>query len=357
MTACNAEAPPKAPQTMTAAILYGREDVRIEQRPVPSPGPGEALVAVEAALTDGTDLKVYRRGYHARMIVPPAIFGHEFAGSIAAVGPGVEDWPVGTRVVAANSAPCGDCYHCHRGQESLCDDLLFINGAYAQYVVIPERVVRRNLLTIPSGLSSSEAALTEPLACVVKGIRGMSPRPGDSIAIIGSGPIGLMAARVAVLAGCRVILIGRRQEQLEIGSEWGAEVTIGANLPEDLPGAIREVTAGRGPELVFEATGSPAMWEMAPKAVCRGGRVNLFGGCPAGTTASFDTGLLHYGEITLQSTFHHTPADIRTALSLISKGDIKPRRLFDSVEPLQSLPNVLKEMDARRRTLKTVIKP
>ncbi len=132
--------------TMQAAVLHGREDVRIESVPVPKAAPGELIVRVGAALTCGTDLKVFRRGYHARMIVPPALFGHELAGTVVEAGEGVTDFAPGDRVVALNSAPCGQCYFCERGQENLCDDLLFNNGAYAEFIRIPARIVAKNTL-------------------------------------------------------------------------------------------------------------------------------------------------------------------------------------------------------------------
>ena len=155
---------------MQAAVLYGREDVRLEEIPVPGVGPGEVRVRIGAALTCGTDLKVFRRGYHARMIVPPAVFGHELAGTVDAVGEGVADWQVGERVVAANSAPCDACSFCEQRQPELCEDLLFLNGAYAEYVTVPARIVRRNLLRVPGSLALEAAALVEPLACAAHGV-------------------------------------------------------------------------------------------------------------------------------------------------------------------------------------------
>jgi len=345
------------PSMMTAAVLYGARDVRVERRNTPLPNPGEIVIAVEAALTDGTDLKVFRRGYHARMITPPAIFGHEYAGRIAAIGRGVSGWRIGDRVLGANSAPCGSCFHCVRDQESLCDDILFVNGAYAQYLKIPERIVRRNLLAIPDHLPAEAAALTEPLACVVKGIRELGIQSGETAAILGSGPIGLMAARLAALAGARVIVTGRRAAQLSVARDWGVTEIIGPDIPVDLAGAVRDAVGGRGPDRVFEATGSPEIWEQAISAVRRGGAVNLFGGCPAGARVSLDARRLHYDELTIHGSFHHTPADIREAFELINAGRIDPSRLFDSEESLDRLPVVLQEMDDRRRTLKTVIRP
>src|SRR6202142_1898192 len=155
---------------MMAAVLYGRDSLRVEPVAVPPIGPGDLLVRVRVALTCGTDVKVFRRGYHARMIVPPAVFGHELAGDVVAAGANVRKFQVGQRVVAANSAPCEECFFCRRGLQNLCEDLLFNNGAYAEYIRIPARIVERNTYIIPGDVSYQDAALVEPLACVVRGL-------------------------------------------------------------------------------------------------------------------------------------------------------------------------------------------
>src|ERR1051326_1984392 len=185
---------------MTAGGLYGREQLRVEPVAIPAIQDGDLLVRVKVALTCGTDVKVFRRGYHARMIVPPAVFGHELAGDVVAVGSAVRNFTTGERVVAANSAPCTDCFFCKRGLENLCEDLLFNNGAYAEYIRIPARIVERNTYRIPDSVGYQDAALVEPLACVVRGFDDSAPRPGDSVAIIGLGPIGLMFVKLAKLA-------------------------------------------------------------------------------------------------------------------------------------------------------------
>jgi hypothetical protein len=173
---------------MKAAVLYGREDVRIEQVEVPALEPGDVLLRTRVALTCGTDAKVFRRGYHAKMIVPPAVFGHEMAGIVEEVAPGVESFEPGMAVVAANSAPCGDCYYCRHEMPSLCDDLLFWNGAYAEFARIPARVVKKNLLRLDEGLEFREAAMVEPLACVIRGVEESWIGRGQSVAVIGTGP-------------------------------------------------------------------------------------------------------------------------------------------------------------------------
>ncbi len=226
--------------TMEAAVLHGREDIRIERVLVPEAAPGELIVRVGAALTCGTDLKVFRRGYHARMIVPPALFGHELAGTVVEAGEGVTEFVPGDRVVALNSAPCGQCYFCARGQEHLCDDLLFNNGAYAEFIRIPERIVAKNTLHVPDHVPLEHAALTEPLACAMHGFEDSRPRPGDTVAVIGGGPLGLMILHVAALFGCEVIAIVKHDGQMEAARQLGAAHVV---QTDNIRKAIRETRA------------------------------------------------------------------------------------------------------------------
>ncbi|BAU44802.1 zinc-dependent alcohol dehydrogenase [Leptolyngbya sp. O-77] len=177
---------------MLAAVLYGQEDLRLEQQAPPAPGPGEVLLRVTAATTCGTDLKVWRRGGHAKMLRPPTRFGHEGAGHIAALGDGVTGWRVGDRVVANNSAPCMGCFFCQKQEYSLCTNLVFNNGTFAEFLTIPAPIVQHNLLPIPEGMSDAIAAMTEPLACVLHGLSRSNIQPGDRVVILGDGAIGLM---------------------------------------------------------------------------------------------------------------------------------------------------------------------
>src|SRR5256712_631776 len=211
---------------MTAAVLYGKEDVKIEKVPIPRVGEGEVLVKVEVALTDGTDLKVFQRGYHARMIVPPALFGHELAGIIEEVGPGVKKFKRGMRVVALNSAPCGKCFYCSKHQENLCEDLLFNNGAYAEYIRIPRRIVETNMLAVPPDVTYEEAAMVEPLACVLRGLHETGVEIGDTVTVIGGGPVGLMFVQVAKAIGCNVMSVVKRDTQVAASKSMGAHDVV-----------------------------------------------------------------------------------------------------------------------------------
>jgi L-iditol 2-dehydrogenase len=339
-------------------LLHGREDIRIERVPVPEAAPGELVVSVGAALTCGTDLKVFRRGYHARMIVPPALFGHELAGTVVQAGEGVTDFAPGDRVVALNSAPCGHCYFCERGQENLCDDLLFNNGAYAEYIRIPARIVRKNMLAIPDHVSYQDAALVEPLACVMRGLEETGLRPGDTIAVIGLGPIGMMFVKMAkAVYQARVIAIGRRQAQLDRAAKMGADDLVLNEAGSDVITPVRQLTAGRGADVVVEAVGLPDVWQLAVKLLRRGGVVNFFGGCPSGTQVPVDTHLLHYSELTLKASFHHTPALIRKALDVVSRGSVSAKDFVNRVEPLANLREVLEHLMSHNGHLKTAIIP
>ena len=342
---------------MMAAVLYGKEHLQVEPVAVPTIGSGDILVQVKVALTCGTDVKVFRRGYHARMIVPPAVFGHELAGDVVAIGEDVTNFAVGQRVVAANSAPCGECFFCHKGLENLCEDLLFNNGAYAQYIRIPARIVQCNTYLIPDKVGYQDAALVEPLACVVRGFEETAPRAGDTVAIVGLGPIGLMFAKLAKLRGCRVIAVGRRMTQLDRAAALGADELIVAGEHSDPVKSIREMTHGRGVDIAIEAVGKPQTWQWAVNMVRRGGTVNFFGGCPNESKVNLDTALLHYSEITCKASFHHTPAYIRKALELVCAGHITASVFVNKEEPLANLLEVMRHLMSHNGHLKTAIVP
>jgi L-iditol 2-dehydrogenase len=346
---------------MTAAVLYGREDLRLEQVEIPQPADGEIVVRVGAALTCGTDLKVYRRGYHAKMLKPPIPFGHELAGTVYQVGSSVTAFREGDRVVALNSAPCDVCFFCRHNQQNLCEDLLFNNGAYAEFIRIPARIVEKNTLHIPDGVPFEHAALTEPLACVVRGLEESGAQPGDTMVVIGAGPIGLMFMHAAQLAGVNIIAVVKRDDQVAAAKLFGASCVIQISAGDDIIAATRALTpGGRGADIVVEAVATPIAWEWAVEMVRKGGVVNFFGGPPSGTKVKFDTNHLHYGDITLKASFHHTPATCRTAFNLVTSGRFKCADYITGRATLDQLPQVFKEMLTRHSGLldiKTAVFP
>ena len=338
---------------MKAAVLHGKEQIKIEEVAERALRPGEVRIRIEAALTCGTDLKVFKRGYHAKMIVPPAVFGHELAGVISEGHADARGWSVGERVVVANSAPCGGCFYCGQGQENLCDDLLFLNGAYAESIVVPARLVEKNLLRLQPGTSFRDAALTEPLACVVQGVEECRLQRGERVLVIGAGPIGLMFVALAHQAGCAVQVLGRGENRLKKARALGAEAAVQNDSVDGVPEGL---LAGRQFDVVIEAVGKPSMWEAAVKLVRKGGRVNFFGGCPAGTTVSLDTSRLHYSNLTLLASFHHTPRAIRRALEFIERGLIRADDFVDGECALSGLPELFQSMAGGNRAVKTFIR-
>jgi L-iditol 2-dehydrogenase len=339
---------------MKAAVLRGRECIQVENVETPPLHKGEVRVRIMAALTCGTDLKVYKRGYHARMIRPPAVFGHEFAGVISEIGPGVAGWRENERVVVANSAPCGSCFYCKNHQGNLCEDLLFLNGAYAESIVVPERLVQKNMLRLAATTPFADAALTEPLACVVHGWVELGPLPGQNVLVIGSGPIGLMFVALAAHCQCRVTVAGRGP-RLRTARKLGAESCIDVPSGADLAATVRARCKTEF-DMVIEAVGKPEAWQAAVHLARKGGKVNFFGGCAAGTTVTLDTNLLHYSNLTLYSSFHHTPRSFRRALELVEKGVVKASDFVDGKAYLDDLPALFQSMAAGNRAVKTLIR-
>ncbi len=352
---------------MKAAIFHGKNNIRIEEV-VPLPlKPGEARIQIAVALTCGTDLKVLKRGYHAKMLTPPSPFGHELAGTISEICPPVGNghvalnWKVGDRVVVANSAPCGNCFFCKNHQENLCEDLLFLNGAYAETIVVPARFVQKNMLRLKPETNFEDAALAEPLACVVQGIEDLDLQRGQSVLVLGTGPIGLMFIALAKHLGCTVSAVGRGQNRLRAAKRLGAEYIFDAGKDGDIVKAVSETkTNGHASHLpkfdvVIEAIGKPETWEAAVRLVRKGGSVNFFGGCPGGTTVSLDTHTIHYSNLKLLASFHHTPKTFRRALEFIEAGVIRAADFVDGQWPLTRLPELFQQMAAGNRAIKTLV--
>ncbi|MGD1871862.1 MAG: zinc-binding dehydrogenase [Mastigocoleus sp.] len=334
---------------MLAAILYGQENLRLETVADPTPGEGEVVIEVGAATTCGTDLKVWRRGGHARMLRPPTLFGHEAAGKIVALGKGVSNWQIGTRVVANNSAPCMECFFCKSEEFSLCPNLIWNNGTFAKYLKIPAAIVKHNMLSIPDNLPFELAAMTEPLACVLHGVARSHVKTGDKVVVLGDGAIGLMfVAKLACDLAAKIILFGGNDHRLEIGKKLGANKIFNYHQTENIPTLVKELTAGYGADVVIEATGIPNVWETAISCARPGATVNLFGGCPRNTNINVSTELLHYSELTLKGVFHNTPYYVRDALSLIASGRIPFELLISEKQSLTNLQQVFQDMLYRK---------
>ena len=340
---------------MRAQVFHGPGDLRLEDLPVPEPADGEIVVAIEAALTCGTDVKTLRRGHPVMIPRVPTVFGHEFAGTVSAVGRGVRHLKEGDRVVAANSAPCGACRYCLGERPNLCEDLLFVNGAYGEFIALPRRLVDRNVVTLGPELPARWAAFAEPLACALLGIERARVEDGQTVAIFGHGPLGCLLAMVAASRKARVIMVGKAGVSLERVRELQLGPCLDATAG-DVEVALRAATDGRGVDVAVDATGRPEVWEQAVAVTARGGCVLFFGGCAPGTSIQLDTRRVHYEELTLVGAFHHTPALIRRAVELVESGSVNPERLLTHRMTLEDVPGALGLM-TRGDALKVLIEP
>jgi L-iditol 2-dehydrogenase len=328
---------------MKAVVYLGPGELSYQEVETPQVGPGELLVETRAALTCGTDVKTFRRGHH--LMQPPMLFGHEFAGDVAELGEGVTGFAEGMRVVAANSAPCNECYFCQHGRHNLCESILFNWGAFAEYVRVPARIVNTNLYEIPSDLRYEEAALLEPLACVVLGNEAASISPGDTVVIAGGGgPIGLMHLQLARHNGARqAVVIDLKDSRLQLAEELGATHTINPACEDPVQG-VKDLTEGRGADVVIETAGVPEVWQLSLQLLRNGGTAVMFGGCPGGCQVSVDTDRIHYGELTIKGVFHHTPRTVARALQLLSDRVVKADSLITARVPLKDTQKALEKV-------------
>ena len=349
---------------MLAAVLYGPRDVRMEEVDVPRIGPEEVLAKVEAASVDFTDRKVFLRGKHP-MITIPGLFGHEWAGTIVEVGEAVSRrWRPGMRVVAANSAPClptasaqgrpsdggPPCRACRRDRQNMCERLLYVNGAFAPYIHLPSRIVKVNLYELPPDTPFEEAALCEPLACVVHAVRRRPSPRGPGAAVGGGAPIGPPC--VAVLkrrdgGQLRILAMVHHEDRLQVAREFGADLALNTSKACSPPEWVN---------VAIEAVGTVEAHEEALGLLGRGGVLVSFGGIAPGTRMAVDIGRVHYEELTILPIYHHTPVDFARAVELIVRREIPVGRLITARLPLRELPKAL-EMVAERKTLRTIIDP
>ncbi|MGC5627863.1 zinc-dependent alcohol dehydrogenase [Georgenia sp. Z1344] len=345
---------------MRAYMFHGPGDLRLEEIEPERPGPGEIAVEIKAAATCGTDLKSYRRGHPTLFPTLPARFGHEFAGVVTEVGDGVSDFEVGQRVVAANTAPCGSCWACTIGRESLCENLQYLNGAFAEQIVVPRAIVERNTYVIPDSLAFEAAAPLEPLSTVVHGMHESGIALGDTVVINGAGPIGQMFLTLAQLRGATVVVADRSAGRLEQARAAGAAHVVdltGLETPEECAAAVRPFTpGGRGADVAIEAVGLPNVWEQTVLGLRPGGTAVLFGGTPKNAPFSVNSSDMHYKEYTLKGVYHHQPRFVQIAVDLLATGRFDGMSLCTEVRPLEALVDSLEDMAAGRGS-KYILQP
>ena len=341
---------------MRVWVATGPGELRLLDRPMPKPADGELVARISVALTCGTDLKLLARG-HPKIPFPAAL-GHEWAGRVAAVGPGVRGFAEGQRIVALPTAPCGDCAYCVRRLENLCAHLFHVTafGAFADALLLPRQIVARHTFAIPDQVSDEAAAFLEPLACVVHGASLIRLSGDRSVVFLGDGPIALLFLQVARLYGVeRILLVGRHPERFAVARALGADAVVDARTAPVEP-AVREWTDGLGADTVVECVGRPEAWAEAVGLARRGGEVLFFGGCERGAELRADAGRIHYDELTLRGGFHYTPASVRRAFEWICEERLHLDPLVSDRVPLDELPHALERV-RRREVVKMAVAP
>jgi len=326
---------------MQAHVLVRPGQLELRTLPRPRAGAQEVVMRVRSALTCGTDIKTFLRG-HPKFPMP-TLFGHEFSGELAEVGAGVTGFREGDAVMTVPTAPCGECYYCQRAQENLCTTLMdqYVIGGFAEYVKLPARIVAANLFPKPTHLSFAEAALLEPLSCVVHGLQQITVRADDTVVLMGAGAISLLHVLLLRAMGVeQIIVLGRNERRASFAHAAGAMVVL-TEPHLTARTAVLDLTGGRGADIVIECTGQVEVWEAAPALVRHGGAVVLFGGCPAGTMVRLDTQRLHYDQLTIVSPFHFTPRAVRAAHDWLAGGQLRTSSLISGEFPIDQLAEAL----------------
>lgn len=344
------------------AMCYGPMEMRVEEKPIEDPGPGQIQVEIKVALTCGTDVKIYRRGYP--FLTPPFPLGHEFAGVVTEVGEGVDRNLIGKRVVTSNGAGCQNCFYCKRSKDNLCeglesnfDEYVQMGGGFAKYINVNAPIVEQNLKILSDDMSFEQAAMLEPLSVALHGINMADISIGDTVAILGAGPIGLLMVELAKVKGGYVIVIEKNENRLEEASKKGADVLLNPNNVDDIVKEVHSVANdGRGPDQVIEAIGLPETWELAIEMVGKGGTVVEYGGCPSGTQITIDTKKLHYDEITIKGSYSTTAREMEDAYHLLSRNMIQAREYISGIFPLEQAKDAL-EAHLNQKGIKFAIKP
>ncbi|HON05625.1 MAG TPA: zinc-dependent dehydrogenase [Candidatus Ratteibacteria bacterium] len=342
-----------------AALLVNIEDLKIVDREIPQIGKNEILLRVKACAICGTDIKVFHHGH--KHIVFPRVTGHELSGVIEKIGEDIKKYKVGDRVTVAPAIPCGECYYCRRGWQSMCDNLKTIgyqfDGGFAEYMVIPEVAIRNGCVNIiPDGLSFDEAALAEPLACVINGQQLSRVEMGDTVLIVGAGPIGCLHAELAKNIGAsKVILADVVQNRLDMASFTGA---IRVNSKQtDLKKFVADLTDGRMADRVIVAVGTSDAQEQSLELVAKRGSINFFGGLPKESPFSkINTNTLHYGESFITGTHGSSPLHNKLALDFLSAGRFQIDKYISKKIPLEQILEGLREVE-EKKVVKIIVNP
>ncbi len=346
---------------MRVARFYEPGDVRLEDAPEPTAGPGEVKIRVRACSTCGTDVKILNHGH--QHIDPPRVMGHEVAGEVVDVGDGVSGWAAGDRVQVIAAVPCGTCAECERGRMTICPNQTSVGyhyeGGFAEYLVVPQQVLAVDGLNrIPDGVSFAEASVAEPLACVLNGQELAGVGEGDDVVIVGAGPIGCLHVRLARARGARrITLIDLNRARLDMSAAVVSPDVVVCGEEEDAVDAVLKLTDGRGADVVITAAASGKAQEDALLMAARSGRISLFGGLPKDApTITFDSNLVHYRELTVLGANGSSPEHNKRALELIASGEVPVHDLITHRLPLAQVLDAIGVV-SRGEAIKVTIEP
>ncbi len=348
------------PSHMRAAVLYGPNDLKLEERPVPEPGPGEVLLRVEGNTLCGTDGRIFR-GEKTVGITPGIILGHEFGGTVAAVGPGVENYRVGDQASVYPIVSCGSCAQCVAGRDNVCETgRLFgnaIDGGLAEFCLIPELAVQRgNLIQTDTVLPPKALSLMEPVSACLHGFNQYGVDPGDTVVIFGAGPIGLIHLQLAKAAGATQVIVSNRSPvRRNLAESMGATRTVDPTA-ESVREVTRELTNGRGADVSVVCVGVPELANQALEVVRVGGRVNYFAGFPKGSLAEIDVNLIHYNELLVTGGSGATLNEAAQAARLLEEGIVDAESLASDSYPLADVEEAFTAL-LRRDGFKIMVTP
>ena len=345
---------------MKAAVFHGPGDLRISDVPRPRVGDAEVLLQIGACALCGSDLRTFRHG--ARNIDKPVILGHELSGTIVEVGTAVDGYRAGHRVAVAPAIPCGDCDYCRRGAKTMCERLRSIgyefDGGLAEFMVVPESAVKAGCVNeLPDNLPFAEAAIAEPLACVINAQELLGVTERDTVVIIGAGPIGCLHAGLARARGAaRILLVDLRPERLALASTFGADLAIDASR-EDVRARVLDATDGQGASAVIVAAPSNRAQEESVLLAARRGRINFFGGLPkSNPLISLDANIVHYRELTIVGSYGSRPDHNRQALDLVARGALPIKNMIGLELPLDRVIDGLLAIE-QGQVMKVVVRP
>ena len=347
---------------MKAAMLYGPNDLRIVEVPEPTLGAGGLIIRVKACAICGSDVRTYHFG--ARNVTYPQIIGHEVAGEIVEVSEEAKElgYKIGDRVAVAPAIPCGVCEYCRKGIQTMCQNLKSIGyeyaGGFAEYLFVPATAVRNGCVNfIPDNLSFSEATVAEPLACAINAQELLNVQMGDTVVVIGAGPIGCMHVALAKIRGATFVIAAERQQsRLDMIKDFGADACINTT-EQDLVESVMQLTNGKGADVVIVAAASKEAQELSLQIAAKRGRIDFFGGLPKDDPwIRFNSNLVHYRELFIMGAYGSKPEQNRMALKVLSTKRIDPKKIVTKELPLDSILEGI-SMVEKGEVLKAVVLP